>query len=93
MTGQEFKAALRQDLGVSMTEFARFIGRNINTVSRWCRGIHEVPGEVETLVRLLIQSKEKLSVRNLQRVGLDILLETAKGERPAAVAKAMGRRR
>jgi len=80
MTGQEFKSALRHDLGVSATEFAAFIGRNVNTVSRWSRGVHEVPGEVETLMRLLIVAKTELSVRNLQRIGLQILLETVRAD-------------
>lgn len=92
MTGQEFKSALRLDLGVTATEFAAFIDRNINTVSRWSRGVHEVPGEVARLVRLLIKAKAKLSVRNLQRIDLQILLETVEADpkNSGAVAAAGG---
>ena len=75
MTGPEFKTVLKTVLCVTQLEFARYIGRDENTVSRWVRGIHEIPGEVSTLIELMVQCRQKLSAWNLHRIGLRILLD------------------
>jgi len=75
MKGKEFRALMQEELGVTMAEFAVFVDRSYNTVSRWCRGVHEVPKELALLLTLMIALKKHFSAEILQYLGLEILLD------------------
>lgn len=52
MTPSELRA-LRSRLGMTQKELAEAVGVCSDTVARWERGRHKIPGAVERLVKVL----------------------------------------
>jgi len=57
MTGLELKSAL-DELGLTQAEFARRLGRHIQTVSNWCRDVYDIPREVEIIIGLMRETRD-----------------------------------
>lgn len=62
MTGPDLKAALK-DLGLKQVPFGRLIDVHQQTVSRWCRGVLEIPLYVEVIIGLMRENRRLRSGR------------------------------
>lgn len=57
MTGEQMVEALAR-LNLRQVDFARVIGAEKGTVSRWARGVQAVPGSVAVLLRTWLASPD-----------------------------------
>lgn len=62
MTGNEFKK-IREKFGLTQVQFARLIGTNNNTVSRWEQGNLEMRQTIGTLLKLLLRCADSEKLR------------------------------
>jgi putative transcriptional regulator len=81
LTGKEFRF-LRTELGMSQKKLGEFLGADAQAIARWERGVSDVPGPSDRLIRVLYRECVEGNAMIRQLVERINSLDEAESRRP-----------